>query len=121
MAALRTLTRTHCTRVLADFKPEGSNVAGLATKNMYLFCLPEVLVLHLKRFQYTGSIVKNHKVCVQAARSACVLHATPASKNRCPLNASRAQAECLQVVTYCHASVSVPKRVKYIINPPNFV
>ncbi|KAF5842969.1 hypothetical protein DUNSADRAFT_3562 [Dunaliella salina] len=49
---------------LTDFKPEGSNVAGLATKNMYLYSLPEVLVLHLKRFQYTGSIVKNHKVRV---------------------------------------------------------
>ena len=46
-----------------DFKPEGSNVAGLATKNVYLYCLPQVLVLHLKRFQYTGATVKNQKVC----------------------------------------------------------
>ncbi len=45
----------------ADYKPEGSSVAGHATKSLSLYRLPLLLVLHLKRFAYTGSIVKNHK------------------------------------------------------------
>lgn len=36
-------------------------MAGMATKHVHLYCLPEILVMHLKRFQYTGSTVKNHK------------------------------------------------------------
>lgn len=45
-----------------DYKPEGCAQAAHATKHMYLYRLPLVLVLHLKRFQYTGNnIVKNHK------------------------------------------------------------
>jgi len=47
---------------LTDYKPEGSAHAAHATKHMYLNELPSVLVLHLKRFQYSGnSTVKNHK------------------------------------------------------------
>ena len=44
-----------------DYKPEGSSVAGPATKTIGLHRLPHVLVLHLKRFSYTGSTVKSHK------------------------------------------------------------
>ena len=47
--------------VHADYKPEGSSQVQLATKYLSLFHLPHILVLHIKRFQFTSGIIKNHK------------------------------------------------------------
>lgn len=39
----------------ADYKPDGCSEGGPATKYTTLYRLPEVLVLHLKRFTYTST------------------------------------------------------------------
>ncbi len=59
---IRSLTFTGAAALpAAEYKPEGSNVSGQATKITYLYRLPMVLVLHISRFQYQGSTVKIHK------------------------------------------------------------
>lgn len=47
----------------ADYKPDGSSEGVTATKYVSLFRLPEVLLLHLKRFTMTpaGFASKLHK------------------------------------------------------------
>lgn len=73
-------------------------MATHATKFVYLYRLPQVLVLHLKRFQYTGSIVKNHK---HVAFDAVLKLKRPILGDDCP-DAVKGTAEYSLIATVSH-------------------
>ena len=61
-----THTHTHAFFAHAEYKPEGWAENVPAKKDLRLYRLPEVLVLHIKRFNYTpsGGYMKLHKPVV---------------------------------------------------------